>query len=109
MNSGRIVMEYQGIIASIDAELERLQEVRKLLGNGSTINQSLVRRAIKGTKTAKKRVLSPEARKRIADAQKKRWAQTKKLAGLSATSKKATKRASRKQASESKAPAKAEA
>jgi hypothetical protein len=33
-----------------------------------------------GTKTRKKRILSPEARKRIADAQKKRWAAVRKAA-----------------------------
>jgi hypothetical protein len=33
-----------------------------------------------GTKAREKRVLSPEARKRIADAQKKRWAAVRKAA-----------------------------
>jgi hypothetical protein len=101
-------MEYQGIIATIDAELERLQEVRKLLGNGSTINHALVQRAIKGGKPAKKRVLSPEARKRIAEAQRKRWASHKKLAELS-TIKAKPKKAAKKAATAKKAAKKTEA
>jgi len=57
------------IIASIDAEISRLQQVRELL-SGST-----------GTGTRKrKRNLSAEARARISAAQKKRWAQQKRAA-----------------------------
>lgn len=96
-------MDYQGVIASIDAELARLHEVRKLLAKGGDIDGALVRRATRGRKpaaAAKKRTLSPEGRKRIAEAQRKRWAATKKLAELSArraTPKKVAKKAAKKQ------------
>jgi hypothetical protein len=36
--------------------------------------------SVLGTKARKKRIVSPEARKRIADAQKKRWAGFRKTA-----------------------------
>ena len=67
-------MKIEAMLAEIDAEIAKLTEVRKVLaGYGST---TLTSRALK-VKTApakKKRVLSAEARKRIADAQRKRWA-----------------------------------
>jgi hypothetical protein len=60
-------------LSAIDAEISRLQEARKLLSGVSDL-----RRAVK-TKRAK-RTLSPEARARIAAAQKSRWARQKKAA-----------------------------
>ncbi|HUA93411.1 MAG TPA: hypothetical protein VL991_12640 [Terracidiphilus sp.] len=66
-------MSTDNILAQIDAEIARLTRVRSLLASAG--NSSVV--ATKGKKTAargRKRVLSPEARKRIADAQRKRWA-----------------------------------
>lgn len=67
------------ILAAIDKEIAQLQQARNLLSGterrgaarGGMGNELVVR---------KKRVLSPEARKRIADAQKKRWAAQKKAA-----------------------------
>jgi hypothetical protein len=47
-----------------------------LLANAGRINLKAVE-AKTAVKKAKKRVLSPEARKRIADAQRKRWAAQK--------------------------------
>ncbi len=69
-------MVIESILAQIDAEIARLTQVRKLLaGSGST---TLTARTVKAktapAKATKKRVLSSEARKRIAEAQKKRWA-----------------------------------
>ena len=64
------------ILAAIDAEIARLQQVKQLLG-GSSAGKTALAGAAKVV-TAKKRVLSPEARKRIADAQRKRWAAYKK-------------------------------
>ena len=72
-------MAIDSIIAQIDAEIARLTQVRAMLSN---TGQSAPRSA--ATKTAavsanratgrKKRVLSADARQRIADAQRKRWA-----------------------------------
>ena len=60
------------IIAELDAEIGRLEQVRKLLSNGG--NAQLGNLAAKKSTGRKRRKLSPEARKRIADAQRKRWA-----------------------------------
>jgi hypothetical protein len=64
-------METKQIIAEIDNEIARLREARTLLVGSSN-----------GTKpaSAKRAPLSAEARKRIAEAQKKRWAKAKKAA-----------------------------
>ena len=63
-------MTIDKILASIDAEIAKLKKARALLSND-------------GTKTAatpaapKKRKMSAAARKRIGDAQRKRWAKRK--------------------------------
>lgn len=70
-------MGIDSILAEIDAEIARLTEARALLANmGSVASAAGKGKAAKkaARKTGKKRVLSPEARKRIADAQRKRWA-----------------------------------
>lgn len=70
-------MAIDSILAQIDSEIARLTQVRSLLaGSGST--RVTERKTRKGpAKARKSRVLSPEARKRIADAQRKRWAAQK--------------------------------
>jgi hypothetical protein len=69
-------MTREQILAAIDEEISKLQQVRKLLqGSGSKLTS--------GFSTGKpraKRVLSPDARQRIAAAQKRRWAKQKKEA-----------------------------
>jgi hypothetical protein len=69
-------MAIDTILAQIDEEIARLTQVRSLLaGPGSSASSLSGRKAKKAPAKAKKsRVLSPEARKRIADAQRKRWA-----------------------------------
>jgi hypothetical protein len=69
-------MSIENILSQIDAELARLTQARALLANAGRINLKAVE-AKTAVKKAKKRVLSPEARKRIADAQRKRWAAQK--------------------------------
>lgn len=72
-------MAIDSIIAQIDAEIARLTKVRSLLsdvGNGTKLTSSL-RLGSASAKKRKKHFLSPEARKRIADAQRKRWAAQK--------------------------------
>jgi len=74
-------MASETILALIDAEITKLKQVRAVLANASGIstklNSASVKKAVGKVKTPKKRVLSPEARKRIADAQRKRWAAQK--------------------------------
>jgi len=72
-------MSVDSILAEIDAEISRLTQVRSLLANSGKVSAKVTERKIKtaALKTRKKRVLSPEARKRIADAQRKRWAAQK--------------------------------
>ena len=76
-------MAIDSILAQIDAEIARLTQVRSLLASASTVSAKIT--ALKVAKAPakvkaqgkKKRVLSAEARKRIADAQRKRWAAQK--------------------------------
>ncbi len=72
-------MSIETILAEIDAEISRLTQVRSLLAGSRAINSTGVRsKNSKGPgKPRKKRVLSADARKRIADAQRKRWAAQK--------------------------------
>jgi len=74
-------MSIDSILAQIDSEIARLTQVRSLLaGSGvvaSTATERKTRKAPAKAAAKKSRVLSPEARKRIADAQRKRWAAQK--------------------------------
>ncbi|MFP5237668.1 MAG: hypothetical protein ACLGSD_17370 [Acidobacteriota bacterium] len=68
-------MTHDTLVAAIDAELERLQQARKLLTYAEP-----ARKAFRAKKTAagrKRRKLSAEGRARIAEAQRKRWAEKK--------------------------------
>jgi len=72
-------MSIESILVQIDAEIARLTQARSLLANigvvaGKVIERKTKKSTAKVKKTKKTRVLSPEARKRIADAQRKRWA-----------------------------------
>lgn len=78
-------MEISRILAEIDAQISKLQQARALLaGTGAPVRAG--RGRPKGSKntvsavatTPRKRKLSPEGRKRIADAMKKRWADKRK-------------------------------
>ena len=86
-------MEVPRILAEIDAQISKLQQARELLAGSesqaATSAKKSVGRPRKETTQAaakqtgssgagKKRNLSPEARKRIAEAQKRRWAERKK-------------------------------
>jgi hypothetical protein len=78
-------MSTESILALIDVEIARLTQVRSLLAATSKVAPKLSGRKAKQAtavaaapaKAKKGRVLSPEARKRIADAQRKRWAAQK--------------------------------
>jgi hypothetical protein len=66
------------ILAQIDREIAQLQQARSLL-NGVSNGKVRIGRAGKRV-TKKKRNLTPEGRKRIAEAVKRRWAEQKKRA-----------------------------
>jgi hypothetical protein len=74
-------MAIDSILAQIDAEIARLTQARSLLANLGTVSIAVAghvtTEAPAKAKKKKKRVLSPEARKKIADAQRKRWAAQK--------------------------------
>jgi hypothetical protein len=89
-------MAIDSILAQIDAEIAKLTQVRSLLAATGKIAAKLTERktkkaakaakaapvakaakAPKVAKAKKRRSLSPEARQRIADAQRKRWAAQK--------------------------------
>ncbi len=83
-------MDFNRVVNEIDAEISRLQQARALLTGESSkrgpgrpkaakSSQKPTVTAAKGTK--RKRRLSPEGRKRIADAMRKRWAERKKQQG----------------------------
>lgn len=84
-------MEVSRIIAEIDLQISKLQQARELLSGSSTSTGKGPGRP-KGSKNAKpvkagashKRKLTPEGRKRIADAMKRRWAERRKLVAKSA-------------------------
>ena len=71
-------MTIDSILAQLDSEIARLTQVRALLANSAKSTSKLSFAKVgKVGKRRKKRVLSAEARKRIADAQRKRWAAQK--------------------------------
>jgi hypothetical protein len=71
-------MAIESILAQIDSEIARLKQARALLtGLGSAVSLANTKIAKAATTRRKKRTLSAEARKRIADAQRKRWAAQK--------------------------------
>ena len=75
-------MSISAILQELDAEIARLQQAKQLLSGMSLgIPSSGVPETKSGAGGARrKRVLSAEARQRIAEAQRKRWAAQKKVA-----------------------------
>jgi len=81
------------ILAAVDVEIEKLQQARALLagiaaptlkkpvGRPKKIAPALAVSAPEKAGRKKKRNLTPEGRKRIADAVKRRWAAQKKATG----------------------------
>jgi hypothetical protein len=72
-------MTIDSILAQLDSEIARLTQVRSLLANTAKTAPKFADHKVAkvATKRRKKRVLSADARKRIADAQRKRWAAQK--------------------------------
>lgn len=86
-------MEVSLIIAEIDAQISKLQQARELLsgapakaakGPGRPKGSKNSKAAAAPASTPRKRKLSPEGRKRIAEAMKRRWAERRKQAAKSA-------------------------
>ena len=96
-------MEVSRIISEIDLQISKLQQARALLSETSPVPtvapakragrgrpkgsknsvkkaSATVKVAASAGKTSAKRKLSPEGRKRIAEAMKKRWAERRKVA-----------------------------
>ncbi len=70
-------MAIENILDQIDSEIARLKQARALLANLGAAATTSGRKALKASakaKPRKKRFLSADARKRIADAQRRRWA-----------------------------------
>jgi hypothetical protein len=90
-----VSMALSDILASIDREIGQLQQARALLsgtaapaakkkvGRPKKVAAKAAAAAVKPAKK-KKRNLSPEGRKRIAEAVKRRWAAQKKAAAVGA-------------------------
>jgi hypothetical protein len=87
-------VEVNRIIAEIDGQILKLQQARALLAGTTTTSAARTGRGRpKGSKntaasatsatTPRKRKLSPEGRKRIADAMKRRWAERRKQSAKS--------------------------
>ena len=100
--NGEFFMDVKRILSEIDTEIARLQQIRSALtgiggtapvsrpgpgrpkgsGKGAKARKAVEAKpvAAKAKKTARKRRLSPEGRKRIAEAMKRRWAERRKEA-----------------------------
>jgi hypothetical protein len=84
-------VDFNRLVHEIDSEISRLQQARALLTGGGSAKRGPGRpKAASATRKAaanapksgkRKRRLSPEGRKRIADAMRKRWAERKKQQG----------------------------
>ena len=78
-------VEVTRIIAEIDAQIQKLQQARELLSGFATAGNKGPGRP-KGSKnagTTRKRKLSPEGRRRIQEAMKRRWAERRKATAKS--------------------------
>jgi hypothetical protein len=64
-------MSIESILAALDNEIKRLQEARSVL---EALVETANRPATKPATKKRKHNMSAEARKRIGDAQRKRWA-----------------------------------
>jgi len=65
------------ILSQIDREIAQLQHARALLAGNSISTKKAAAPVVKKAGRKKKRNLTPEGRKRIAEAVKRRWAKQK--------------------------------
>jgi hypothetical protein len=73
-------LDTKEILEHINREISRLQQVKALLQGSTNARGKSSANGSASTKTKGKRLLSPEARKKIAAAQRRRWAKAKKSA-----------------------------
>ncbi len=73
-------MDTRSLVAAIDAEISRLQQVKSLLSGGARAQAIKLPAAVKASKPTKRRKLSAAARAKIAAAQRERWAKFRKAA-----------------------------
>lgn len=66
-------MPLENILLMLDEELARLQQARVLLASTGKIS-SVITRSLQAPQKRRVRALSAESRRRIAEAQRKRWA-----------------------------------
>jgi hypothetical protein len=71
-------VEVKDIVVELDQEIARLQQARALLGGETVKKRAGAKKKAVVKPAAKKRKLTPEGRKRIAEAMKRRWAERKK-------------------------------
>lgn len=76
-------MEVKQIVAELEKEIARLKEARALLGGEGTgaARRGRPRKTTPAVRKTGKRRLTPEGRKRISEALKRRWAARRKAAG----------------------------
>ncbi len=70
-------MTREEMIAAVEAEVRRLEQIRALLEQSQSDRFTLLDVSSQKAVPGQKRVLSQDARKRIAQAQKHRWAKQK--------------------------------
>ncbi len=80
-------MQLSKIITEIDQEIDRLKQARALLAGSGSVTERKPRSIVKTAKSPdaaakpkKKRNLTPEGRKRIAEAVRRRWELQRKAA-----------------------------
>jgi hypothetical protein len=78
-------VEVKQIVAELEQEIARLKEARALLAGGSTgARRGRPPRKAAATGVTKKRNLTPEGRRRISEALRRRWAERRKAAAKKA-------------------------
>jgi hypothetical protein len=70
-------MSMNDVVSAIDAEIARMEQVRKLLSDSTSGKRG--RKPGSNQPAKAKRTMSAAARRKIADAQRKRWAAQRKL------------------------------
>jgi len=73
-------MDTRSLIAAIDAEISRLQQVKSLLSGTTRTPNTKPHLAATASKPTKRRKMSAAARAKIAAAQRARWAKFRKSA-----------------------------
>ena len=73
-------MNTSGVLELIDAQIERLTQARKILSGSDGLGPRRETSNIRSFGSRKRRHMSAEARRRISEAQKKRWSAVKRAA-----------------------------